>query len=94
MPTKMDMDALNCASESTVRAILFALCADRSVRFNALKMLDQLQPSAKLMARAPEYTQLRTKRKADVDLAICVQCDEPFSEQNNTPQACTYHSGE
>lgn len=93
IPTTMNMDALNCASESTVRAILFALCADRSVRSNALKMLDQLQPTAKLAARTPEYTQLKAKRKADVDLAICVQCDEPFSEEHNVSQACGYHTG-
>ncbi|RSL64935.1 hypothetical protein CEP54_004460 [Fusarium duplospermum] len=34
------------------------------------------------------------KRKAAGELLLCVQCDQPFIEEENNRQACWYHWGE
>lgn len=72
------------APEQQLRAILLALCDDRSTRalaenhYRALKAADN--PSTGL------------KRKA-TDLFVCVQCDEAFTEESNTETSCWYHPG-
>ncbi|KAI8623108.1 hypothetical protein F5Y19DRAFT_403482 [Xylariaceae sp. FL1651] len=33
------------------------------------------------------------KRKATSEIRICVQCEEPFSEDDNPSDACLYHHG-
>jgi hypothetical protein len=73
------------APEQQLRAILLALCDDRSVRaraenhYRALKAADN--PSTGL------------KRKAANDLFVCVQCDEAFTQEDNTETSCRYHPG-
>lgn len=83
------MDALSRASDHTVRAILTALCDDRSVRSKALAYLDKLEPQARTAA-----TVLPTrKRKAAHSLSICVQCEDAFDEDDNVSKDCKYHTG-
>lgn len=73
------------APEQQLRAILLALCDDRSTRalaenhYRALKAADN--PSTGL------------KRKAADDLFVCVQCDEAFTQESNTETSCWYHPG-
>ncbi|KAM0292246.1 hypothetical protein ACHAO9_003219 [Fusarium lateritium] len=73
------------APEQQLRAILLALCDSSSVRsraenhYRALKAADN--PSTGL------------KRKAANDLFVCVQCDEAFSQEDNTETSCWYHPG-
>jgi hypothetical protein len=86
------MDALSHASDSTIRAILTALCSDDRVRAKALGYLDVLEPGAKVKARSIGMSQPDTKkRKRTPALSICVQCDEPFYEDSQ--EKCRYHSG-
>ena len=82
------MDALSRASDSTIRAILTALCDNSAVRSKALKLLQMLEPKAITTAGNPI-----TKLKATSGLSICVQCGEPFDENDNTTKDCHYHSG-
>lgn len=78
--------------DSTVRAILTALCDNDRVRAKALGYLDILEPGAKVKARSTEMSQPNTKkRKTTTALSICVQRDEPFHEDST--EKCRYHSG-
>ncbi|KAK3935499.1 hypothetical protein QBC46DRAFT_397417 [Diplogelasinospora grovesii] len=89
------MDALYLASDKTVRAILTALCDDSEVKDKALAYLDRLEPEAKVKARAPGMGEsINKKRKAESEIKICVQCDDTFLEDDNSPRNCRYHSGD
>jgi hypothetical protein len=83
------MDALSYASDGTIRAILTAVCDDRVVKSKALEYLKLLEPHALEAAKSGNATQ---KRK-HAGLSICVQCDQPFDEQDNRTRDCHYHPG-
>ncbi|KAK3935500.1 hypothetical protein QBC46DRAFT_358212 [Diplogelasinospora grovesii] len=88
------MDALICASDKSVRAILMALCDDHSVKRKAIDLLDLLEPEANAKAKAPEMVaSITKKRKAECGIAICVQCGDSFDENDNEKKECRYHSG-
>ncbi|KAK0753714.1 hypothetical protein B0T18DRAFT_309172, partial [Schizothecium vesticola] len=87
--TSTDLDALDIASEASVRAILIAVCDDDQTREAALAYLAQLGPDTvqitKDLAAAAERR--AGKRKA-VCLAICVQCEEAFDKVDNQAKGC------
>lgn len=86
------MDALYHASDSTVRAILTALCDDRRVYAKALQYLDLLEPGAKTKAKSAAMSGTDSKKRKPIStLSICVQCDEPFYEDST--EKCRYHYG-
>jgi len=87
------MDALGYASDRAVRAILTAICDDAWVKSKALDYLRIIEPQAFEQAKL-EVLNPGFKRKAHVGLSICVQCKEPFDEQDNRRRDCKYHSGE
>lgn len=76
------LDELLNAPESQVRAVLRALCSDERVQRRALNHFDALLKGG------------GQKRKAAGELLLCVQCDQPFIEEENNTQACWYHWGE
>ncbi|KAK5627653.1 hypothetical protein RRF57_003368 [Xylaria bambusicola] len=39
-------------------------------------------------------TKKTNKRRAVAEMAICENCNEPFSQDTNSPEACHYHPGE
>jgi hypothetical protein len=89
------MDALSHVSDSTIRAILSALCSDDRVRAKALGYLDVLEPGAKVKARSIGMSQPNIKkRKRTPALSIYVQCDEPSTKTvkksaDITPVSCS-----
>jgi hypothetical protein len=88
------MDALSQASDNTIRAILTALCDDTGVRKKAVKYLNMLEPEAMAKSASLSTNQSNDKkRKAALALNICVQCDAPFYEGDQTDK-CKYHSGQ
>ncbi|KAF7553798.1 hypothetical protein G7Z17_g3395 [Cylindrodendrum hubeiense] len=79
------IDQLVRAPEHQIRAILLALCDDGDVSRLALKHFAAV--------RSFDDEATGRKRKAVGDLFVCVQCDSPFSEEDNADGACQYHSG-
>ena len=73
-------DEIHTASDPQVRAILRALCDDKAVRARALNHLRTLQ--------AADRIQTGHKRSAAGELAVCVQCDDAFTPEDNTSKAC------
>ncbi|KAL2675384.1 hypothetical protein Neosp_011568 [[Neocosmospora] mangrovei] len=80
------LDELFNAPESQVRAVLRALCSDERVQRRALNHFDAL-----LKGPIEVTVTAGQKRKAAGELLICVQCDQPFIEEENNKQACWYH---
>ena len=77
----------------TIRAILTALCDDKSVRAKALRYLKALEPEAESSAKAAATSQPNPKkRKPSPTLSICVQCGDTFS--GTSDERCKYHPGE
>lgn len=85
------MDQIISAPAENAKAVLIALCSDdSSLRSRAHELLDDID--ALRNESAPSDNQ-GVKRKADSTIAVCVQCQEPFYEDDNTSRACRYHSG-
>ncbi|KAI0019716.1 hypothetical protein F4780DRAFT_429520 [Xylariomycetidae sp. FL0641] len=84
------MDRLAQAPEAAARAILLALCNDTSIQNTAIRHLDRLEATLK---ENPEAGGTSRKRKAESDIKICVQCLEPFYEEENKDSACSFHDG-
>ncbi|RSL62588.1 hypothetical protein CEP51_013443 [Fusarium floridanum] len=80
------LDELLNAPESQIRSVLGALCSDGIVQRHALEHFDAL--------KSEEGSSGGQKRKAAGELLICVQCDQPFTEEENDKKACWYHWGE
>jgi ribosomal protein L32 len=86
------MERLQNASESTVRAILTALCDDDRVRAKALQYLARLEAKAGA-PNARECHVRGQKRKATSNMvSICVQCGAAF-EEGLTEKDCVYYTG-
>lgn len=82
------MDAIYNVPAERAKAILIALCNENpSLRYRAKSMLSQME---KLDSQVPPGK----KRKAESAVKVCVQCQEPFYEEDNCDQACRYHSGQ
>ncbi|KAI1268503.1 hypothetical protein F5Y18DRAFT_375613 [Xylariaceae sp. FL1019] len=86
------LDRLDKIPEAKAKTILIALCSDdSSLHRKATKYLDQME-SLERSATANQPGGL--KRKASSTIKICVQCQEPFYEEENTKTGCRYHKGE
>lgn len=87
------MDAILSAPDHLVRATLIALCSDRVQLSKAKDYLGKMGHTACLPAALPADDQ-SLKRKAEEDIKICVQCQEPFYEVDNEGKTpCKFHSG-
>lgn len=85
--TKSTLDELLKAPEAQIRSVLRALCSDRTIQRHALEHFDALKSEEGSGGGGQ-------KRKAAGDLLICVQCGQPFTEEENDRKACWYHWGE
>lgn len=84
-PQAPEITTILTAPDYHVRAALLSLCAETDIRPKiASRML--------ALRNADDATQA-LKRKSLKDLFICVQCEKPFSQEDNQPGACSYHDG-
>lgn len=81
------IEAIASADESTLRAVLRGVCADRDAQQLVGKHLYEI---TKLNAAKTEGSGL--KRKATSTVHICIQCGQAFEEDDNEKE-CRYHSG-
>ncbi|KAI1761370.1 hypothetical protein GGR53DRAFT_469369 [Hypoxylon sp. FL1150] len=88
-------DALVKAPENVVRAILIALCSDADINRKANGYLKKItSKTASEASKSSDATETNArKRKASVDVSICVQCQQPFYKDENNAQACKFHNG-
>ncbi|KAH8159417.1 hypothetical protein CIB48_g8840 [Xylaria polymorpha] len=87
------MESLANIPEAKAKSILLALCADNShLRERALQFLQDIDALEDDVA-AGNY-QKGTKRKAQSLIMICIQCQSPFYEEDNSDKDCEYHNGE
>lgn len=83
------MDLIQSAPDHLVRATLIALCSDRSQLAKAKDYLSKMGHIA-----ATPATDNSLKRKAEDEVKICVQCQEPYYEADNIGEgSCKYHNG-
>lgn len=90
------IEAIVSADESTLRAVLRGVCADRDAQQLVGKHLYEVN---KLKA-AKEAKETSTdnsssglkKRKASTAIQICIQCNQAFEEDDNRKE-CRYHPG-
>ncbi|KAM0305348.1 hypothetical protein HYE67_008735 [Fusarium culmorum] len=80
MSISLENEMVHLAPKHQLRAILLALCDDSSVCKRALKAADN--PTTGL------------KRKVCNDLFVCVQCDEVYTNEDNTKTSCRYYYGD
>lgn len=89
----MSLNTLEFTSDTGVRAVLVALCADPAIKKKALGLIAKLEPhAANLAANYATRNGAPLKRKA-TGQAICIQCDNVFDEGENRVKKCCYHSG-
>lgn len=79
------MDVFAKTSEKHLRAILVALCQDLHILEKATRMADNLEDAAEQAGSDSDMS--------EVELAICCQCEEAFSENKNDEDACLSHPG-
>ncbi len=81
------MDRIIAAPDRFAHIILATLCQDDEVLARSTDLLDKLE-------RAVEDVPNGNKRKADDSaLLVCTQCDQVFTEDENSMTACRYHEG-
>ncbi|KAI3319157.1 hypothetical protein HD806DRAFT_510167 [Xylariaceae sp. AK1471] len=79
--------------EAQAKAILLVLCSDDSMlEKRASKLLDRMETLEGHVTAGNHQT--GTKRKAQSVIKVCIQCQEPFYEEDNGDKACKYHDGE
>ncbi len=83
LPAPQKMEDLVNIPEAKAKSILLALCSDDSA----------LARRASEMLGRMEALERRPKRKADSIIKICLQCQDPFHEEDNNVNACRYHDG-
>ena len=88
---KSTLDDLLQAPEGQIRVVLRALCHDTQVRNSALGHLDNLKILDDVKSKFSGSA--ATKRKAEDQILICVQCDAAFFEKSNDKESCHYHWG-
>ncbi|OAA33403.1 hypothetical protein AAL_00868 [Moelleriella libera RCEF 2490] len=69
-----------------VKAVLLSVCSDTEVKNHVVSRLDAL-------TQFESAGETNRKRKADDDLAVCVQCEDPFFKDDNPFGSCFYHTG-
>ncbi|KAJ4419988.1 hypothetical protein N0V85_000782 [Neurospora sp. IMI 360204] len=82
------IEVIASADESTLRAVLRGLCAEREVEKLVGKHLYEV---TKVNAAKADSSGL--KRKATSPVHICIQCGQAFEEGDNKKE-CRYHSEE
>ncbi|KAK3334222.1 hypothetical protein B0T19DRAFT_420320 [Cercophora scortea] len=92
----MDIDAIVNQPEQNLRIVMRALCDNPKFRSRAALLLSKL-PGAidgKSTAATVELKDVDTKngrkRKPTGNLQICIQCDEPFYDDDKT-KSCWHH---
>lgn len=65
------------------RAILLSLCTNPAICAKVASYAKRLDEEA-----------ASKKRKPDSTIAICVQCDQPYYEEDNDDSSCVHHDGE
>ncbi|KAI0473060.1 hypothetical protein GGR56DRAFT_596191 [Xylariaceae sp. FL0804] len=88
------MERIIDAPEHLVRAILVALCDDSLQRKKVIGYLDKANALPPMNCTDAAGGENPLKRKAEAEIKICVQCQEPYYATANGPQACLYHPGE
>ncbi|XXG94490.1 hypothetical protein Hte_000747 [Hypoxylon texense] len=89
-------EALAKAPDNVVRAILIGLCStDDDINRQANAYLKKI--TSKTDSQSPNKSNASNtnarKRKATEEVHICVQCQQPFYENENNAQACKFHNG-
>ncbi|KAK3495013.1 uncharacterized protein B0T23DRAFT_336379 [Neurospora hispaniola] len=80
------IEAIASADESTLRAVLRGLCAEREVAQLISKHLYEVNK-----LNAAKGGSSGSKRKATSPVHICIQCGQAFEEDDNKKE-CRYHS--
>lgn len=92
------MERIINASDEVVRKALIAICADSSIERQAVDVIKQLEEHIKAasgdVAASTSVSDATKKRKAPIDVHICVQCKQTFTEEENSSEECQYHPGE
>lgn len=65
------------------KAILLSLCTNPAICAKVATYAKRLDEEA-----------LSKKHKPDSTIAICVQCDQPYYEEDNDDTSCVHHDGE
>jgi hypothetical protein len=92
--TAKKMERLVNMSEAKAKAILLALCSDDPLLTRrASQFLDQMETLERRVTATAGDQQGGTKRKAQSTIKVCIQCQEPFYEEDNNDKACRYHDG-
>lgn len=95
------MERLIGIDDGLAHAVLVSLSEDEGTRKRALQILNQLEPyvchlgfpeNIRPLTRTCQYN--GTKRKAGADVLICEQCNNAYTEEENSVTACSYHEGE
>ena len=81
------MDVITSCPDEVARTVLIALCDDKIIRMKAISYINKLQRPATGTAGTAG------KRKASDELRICIQCQEPFTDAENSSKACRWHDG-
>ncbi|KAI0010890.1 hypothetical protein F4779DRAFT_616153 [Xylariaceae sp. FL0662B] len=84
------MDRIAKAPDHIAREILLALCKDSFQKKKAIQYLDKIEKKMAAQAKVAPRSKTsgnRLKRKAGSEIKICIQCQEPFQEEENGPKA-------
>lgn len=77
------------ASKDELKAIVLYLCKDSNTRDVVTEQLSKVRDlelkEYKTAARLP-------KREPSVKIYVCINCDQPFTEETNDGLVCCYHS--
>jgi len=80
------MDLIANASDRIAHVVLLALCEDPAILDHAVTLLQRLEER--------EANPNGAKRRAeDAQLLVCLHCEEPFIEAENSAMSCRYHEG-
>lgn len=77
-----DFEVVKSISGDQAKAILLSLCISPAI-------------CSKVASYAKRLNQEESKkRKPESSIAICVQCDQPFYQDDNDDTSCVHHDGE
>lgn len=89
----MSLNTLEFTSDSGVRAVLVALCADPAIKKKALGLIAKLEPNAVPLDSTYVARKGSSLKRKTTGESICIQCGEPFYKEYNRLKECCYHSG-
>ena len=88
--------AIDSASETDLRFVLKALCAnDNDMRERVFSLLAVRRTWSASATNSSANTTNKRKAEEDEPQLICVQCKQPFEDDeiNRTSKPCSYHPG-